>query len=1174
MTVRNNNAQFVSHKKSNRVVDGKPKLPSSNDLHEGEIAINFAEGFETLSIKNESGDVVTFSSDNYYSEQKLGSAFTGANSAVTVTEALEGIGNEVEVNSGETPTTESIELWIDESQDPAEADVYTKAEVNERLNGKVGVAEFDEYSGTVATELSGKASQDDMEAISGVTTAHTANTDIHVTAEDKTAWNAKADASAITDFFDAVEYDSSGKTIDFYHDGVIVDSIDVTDFIKDGMVNDVKIDDVLISGETVTCLVVTFNTDAGKEDINIPVTEMFDPDVYYTKSEIDDIVSGINQTIEDNEEIVATALNDLEERKMDISSYTESEIWVDGTGLHSAELKGGDNNATGNYSVAEGSGNTAVESYSHAEGRGTIAYGASSHAEGTRTFAYGTSSHAEGDGASATTSASHAEGHNTIASGQQSHAEGESTSATSFYTHAEGQRTLASGGNSHAEGLSTTANSTSSHAEGTRTTASGDSSHVEGKESTAFANYSHAEGYHAYAYGEASHAEGDAGTSAIGPASHAEGSSTKASGACSHAEGNNTKAIGNDSHTEGFFTVANNPYEHASGTYNISNSASTEFGHSGNTLFSVGNGDLYVRHNVFEIRQNGDIYINSGNTEIKLQDNLGGGGGSITVDQVIDSGTSASTNAVSTSAVYGFVTSYTPSITVDQTIDSTTSGSSNPVATKAVYSAITENERVVSRALNDLDERKLDASAYTPTEELWVSGTGENSVAQKGGSNVANATLSVAEGDQTSALTYASHSEGQKTLAKGFYSHAEGHMTTATTGSSHAEGEYTLASGSSSHAEGWYSIAGGSYSHAEGSNNYATGMSSHAEGASTVASGGYSHTEGQSTSATSLAAHSEGRYTIAKHDSSHAEGYKTSATTIYSHTEGESTIAKNTAEHASGRYNVSNYVTTEFGNSGNTLFSVGNGTADNARHNAFEIRQNGDIYIVSGGTDIKLQDHIGGGGSITVDQVLDNTTSASTNPVSSKAVYDAVTDNELVWTNAYVTISGAISSHTEDASIHITAADRTKLNSITGTLGSMAYENTSSYSSATEVSNALGAKVNSATYTGHTADTNVHITAADRTKIDGIKPSIVSAVTVSSNLSNVTCPADITGSTNTGAQAIVIYENGGSTTDYTITASTTYKTPDGSQISLTCPKSGYCEISYLNINGTIYARGV
>ena len=70
----------------------------------------------------------------------------------------------------------------------------------------------------------------------------------------------------------------------------------------------------------------------------------------------------------------------------------------------------------------------------------------------------------------------------------------------------------------------------------------------------------------------------------------------------------------------------------------------------------------------------------------------------------------------------------------------------------------------------------------------------------------------------------------------------------------------------------------------------------------------------------------------------------------------------NFGEFCGGVYNNSVSASTTFGDSGNTLFSVGNGTANNARHNAFEIKQNGDIYITSGSTDIKLQDHLGGGG--------------------------------------------------------------------------------------------------------------------------------------------------------------------------------------------------------------------
>ena len=102
----------------------------------------------------------------------------------------------------------------------------------------------------------------------------------------------------------------------------------------------------------------------------------------------------------------------------------------------------------------------------------------------------------------------------------------------------------------------------------------------------------------------------------------------------------------------------------------------------------------------------------------------------------------------------------------------------------------------------------------------------------------------------------------------------------------------------------------------------------------------------------------EGSAELANGISSHAEGTKTIASSENSHPEGMNTIANNMSEHASGQYNNSVSASTTFGDSGNTLFSVGNGTADNARHNAFEIRQNGDIYCSDGTNDVKLQDTI------------------------------------------------------------------------------------------------------------------------------------------------------------------------------------------------------------------------
>lgn len=142
-----------------------------------------------------------------------------------------------------------------------------------------------------------------------------------------------------------------------------------------------------------------------------------------------------------------------------------------------------------------------------------------------------------------------------------------------------------------------------------------------------------------------------------------------------------------------------------------------------------------------------------------------------------------------------------------------------------------------------------------------------------------------------------------------------------------------------------------------------TGTNSIIEGhTGNTASGQYSHAEGGNTSATTMYAHTEGYGTKASGLYSHAEGGNSSAITAYAHAEGNCTIARNRAEHASGQYNISSTASTTFGDSGNTLFSVGNGISDSAKHNVFEIRQNGDIYYTSGGTyditspQIKLQD--------------------------------------------------------------------------------------------------------------------------------------------------------------------------------------------------------------------------
>lgn len=110
--------------------------------------------------------------------------------------------------------------------------------------------------------------------------------------------------------------------------------------------------------------------------------------------------------------------------------------------------------------------------------------------------------------------------------------------------------------------------------------------------------------------------------------------------------------------------------------------------------------------------------------------------------------------------------------------------------------------------------------------------------------------------------------------------------------------------------------------------------------------------------ATGIESVAEGSHTQAIGDFSHAEGYNSVASGTDSHTEGENTKAVGRASHAGGSgvealndyefstgvNNRSNKNSTTFGDSQNTLFSIGNGTVY-TNHNAFELRQNGDMYI-------------------------------------------------------------------------------------------------------------------------------------------------------------------------------------------------------------------------------------
>jgi hypothetical protein len=285
----------------------------------------------------------------------------------------------------------------------------------------------------------------------------------------------------------------------------------------------------------------------------------------------------------------------------------------------------------------------------------------------------------------------------------------------------------------------------------------------------------------------------------------------------------------------------------------------------------------------------------------------------------------------------------------------------------------------------DITDNTISAKGYVYNEE-------KKSFAEGSRSNAEGA-FSHAEGLSTDASGLASHAEGHGTDASGINSHAEGYKTTASGNFSHAEGYCTGATGLYSHAEGYYTIASGDYSHAEGSvNNYegneiytiASGISSHAEGAGTTASGDGSHSEGINTIADGYGSHAEGfgsqsagrhshaecRTTYSGGHSSHAEGYYTAVTNggTGAHTEGIFTIANNEAEHAEGKFNKSNSGSEL---SEKTQHTIGIGSSEENRLNAFEVMQNGDAYLIgAGGYDGTNPKGIQGSTTLTIQEML------------------------------------------------------------------------------------------------------------------------------------------------------------------------------------------------------------
>lgn len=148
---------------------------------------------------------------NYASSSSLSgkqdTLISGVNIKTINNESLLGSGN-ITISGGSTITIDpsldsgstnavansAITNAINAKVDASAYNTYTAATATE-IGKKLSKSTFNSYSGTVDTAINSKASQSDLSGLTDVVSAHTANTNIHVTAQDKTNWNNKSNFS-------------------------------------------------------------------------------------------------------------------------------------------------------------------------------------------------------------------------------------------------------------------------------------------------------------------------------------------------------------------------------------------------------------------------------------------------------------------------------------------------------------------------------------------------------------------------------------------------------------------------------------------------------------------------------------------------------------------------------------------------------------------------------------------------------------------------------------------------------------------------------------------------------------------------------------------------------------------------------------------------------------------
>lgn len=480
---------------------------------------------------------------------------------------------------------------------------------------------------------------------------------------------------------------------------------------------------------------------------------------------------------------------------------------------------------------------------------------------------------------------------------------------------------------------------------------------------------------------------------ASGDYSHAEGYRTNAGGDSSHAEGYDTESYGNYSHAEGYVSEAGYDYQHVSGRLN--NNKST-------TLFEIGNGtSIDARSNAFEVYSDGKISQDDGTTKFKFTsyNNQDGYYDSSDTFHAFTSGGS-DTNSVkwSDNTILGAKNFWVPftsnsyennGITFTQNADKSVSASGTASATALWRQSVTipKGSYIISGGLSSdnfvalynyntntyfVKSEGSDSSPYTFNADTQVGLTVRVGNGETLSDEVFYPMIRIATDTDD---TYAPYAMTNRELTNAVNTGGGGSSDITdlapafSTSTAYAVGDYVtynddLYRCTTAHAAGAW--AAGDFTQVTVGNELKTKMAtdgsnaaSHVNfsGAFTIGDrrvnstvGNYSFVLGHSCIASGDYSYAKGHQSVASGVYSHADGWKIKVTGNYAYASGCDTIASQMYQHVCGEFN---------NNKSTTLFEIGNGIADTARSNAFEVYSDGTISQDDGTTKFKFTSNNG-----------------------------------------------------------------------------------------------------------------------------------------------------------------------------------------------------------------------